>query len=71
MVIGPGRDLLDVFGDWAALREIEEAGCVLVRPDQHVAFRAMRPSATATEELGAAMEQILGRRGGHDGGGGG
>ncbi len=60
-VIGPDRDLIDVLGDWAALREIDEAGCVLVRPDHHVAFRAMRPSATATEDLGAAMEQILGR----------
>ncbi len=63
-VIGPDRDLLDVFGDWAAMREIDEAGCVLVRPDHHVAFRSMKPSASATQVLGAAMDRILGHEGG-------
>ena len=59
-IVGPGRDLLDVFGDWALLREIDEAGCVLVRPDQHVAFRAKEPSVDATQILGEAMNRILG-----------
>jgi 2,4-dichlorophenol 6-monooxygenase len=59
-VIGPGRDLADVFGDWAAVREIDEAGCVLVRPDHHVAFRAMKPSTTARATLAAAMSSLLG-----------
>ena len=63
-VIGPGRALLDIFGDWAAIREIDEAGCVLVRPDHHVAFRAMSVSATPERTLGAALEQLLGRPGG-------
>jgi 2,4-dichlorophenol 6-monooxygenase len=40
-VIGPGRDLLDIYGDWAEVREAGEAGCVLVRPDGHVAWRSM------------------------------
>jgi 2,4-dichlorophenol 6-monooxygenase len=39
-VIGPRRAIIDHHGDWARAREVYEAGCVLVRPDQHVAWRA-------------------------------
>jgi 2,4-dichlorophenol 6-monooxygenase len=39
-VIGPRRDIIDHHGDWARAREVGKAGCVLVRPDQHVAWRA-------------------------------
>jgi hypothetical protein len=39
-VIGPRRDIVDHHGDWARAREVGEGGCVLVRPDQHVAWRA-------------------------------
>ena len=60
-VIGPGRDAHDLFGDWAAMREIEESGCVLVRPDQHVAFRAQAAVANAREVLEKTMLHILGR----------
>ena len=60
-VIGPGCDLVDIFGDWALMREIEETGCVLVRPDQHVGFRAQRVAADARAELEAALLAILGR----------
>ena len=60
LVIGPGRDLTDVFGDWAELREIDEAGCVLVRPDHHVAFRSKKASPEAAKTLMTAMRKILG-----------
>ena len=40
IVIGPGRDLTDLYGEWAEVREIGEAGCLLVRPDHHVGWRA-------------------------------
>jgi 2,4-dichlorophenol 6-monooxygenase len=62
-VIGPGREVVDVFGAWAEVREIGEAGCVLVRPDQHVAYRhatAASSVADATARLRAAMRQVLG-----------
>jgi 2,4-dichlorophenol 6-monooxygenase len=32
-VIGPGREVLDTYDDWSRLSEVEEEGCVLVRPD--------------------------------------
>ncbi|MDR6294476.1 MULTISPECIES: FAD-dependent oxidoreductase [Inquilinus] len=60
-VIGPGRELTDVFGDWAEMRETAETGCVLVRPDHHVGFRAQAVSASAHADLEAAVLAILGR----------
>ena len=39
-VIGPGADAEDIYGDWSRLRETQEDGCLLVRPDGYVAFRA-------------------------------
>lgn len=60
-VIGPGQALHDLFGDWARLRETEETGAVLVRPDGYVAFRAPRAAADAAAQLSAALRRILGR----------
>jgi 2,4-dichlorophenol 6-monooxygenase len=60
-VIGPGQELEDLFGDWAALREIEDTGCLLVRPDQYVGFRAMHLAEDAAASLTGALRQILGR----------
>jgi 2,4-dichlorophenol 6-monooxygenase len=59
--IGPGCDVEDPFGDWARMREIEDDGCLLVRPDMFVAYRAARASASASAELRRAMNLILGR----------
>jgi 2,4-dichlorophenol 6-monooxygenase len=41
-VIGPGREYTDLYDDWARLRETDEDGCVLVRPDNHVAWRSLQ-----------------------------
>jgi 2,4-dichlorophenol 6-monooxygenase len=59
-VIGPGRDAFDVFGAWAEAREIAESGCLLVRPDMHVGFRAHAVAANATDQLRSALQKILG-----------
>jgi 2,4-dichlorophenol 6-monooxygenase len=59
-VIGPGRDAHDIYDDWARQREVEETGCVLVRPDAHVAWRASEVADDATAELGRVMETLLG-----------
>ncbi|GAA4849370.1 FAD-dependent monooxygenase [Actinomycetospora corticicola] len=42
IVVGPGEEIEDPYGDWARLLEAEgigDAGGVLVRPDHHVAAR--------------------------------
>ncbi|HET6741834.1 MAG TPA: FAD-dependent monooxygenase [Kribbella sp.] len=61
LVIGPGRELDDLYGDWARTREIPDDGCLLVRPDAHIAYRAFDQPDDATEALGQAMRSLLGR----------
>jgi 2,4-dichlorophenol 6-monooxygenase len=64
-VIGPDRDYEDLNGEWAEVREIDEAGCVLVRPDMQIGYRAMRVAANAKDaedKLFAAIGHILGRK---------
>jgi 2,4-dichlorophenol 6-monooxygenase len=53
--------VLDLYDDWAALREVSESGCVLVRPDLHVAWRSHDLSGDPTAALGHALDSILGR----------
>ena len=60
-VIGPGREVLDLYDDWARLREVTESGCVLVRPDVHVGWR-QDVAYNCTSELASAMHRILGRQ---------
>ncbi|MGK5533867.1 FAD-dependent monooxygenase, partial [Streptomyces sp. URMC 129] len=57
-----GRDgILDLYGEWAARREVSEDGCVLVRPDRRVAWRAHRIRPAAADELTDALRQVLGQ----------
>jgi 2,4-dichlorophenol 6-monooxygenase len=60
-VIGPGREYTDLYDDWARLREVTESGCVLVRPDAHVAWRAHELVADPEETLLAVLRQALDR----------
>jgi 2,4-dichlorophenol 6-monooxygenase len=62
-VIG-GRDgVTDPYGEWAGLREVEATGCVLVRPDRHVAWRSTRYTLDSARRLPAVLEQALGQPG--------
>lgn len=62
LTIGPsGCDALDIYSDWYRASEIEEDGCILVRPDHHVAWRAPAASTTATADLEAVLQTILAR----------
>jgi 2,4-dichlorophenol 6-monooxygenase len=60
-VIGPGRAHTDLYDDWARLREVGEDGCVLIRPDAHVAWRSATLSDDPAAELHAALSTILSR----------
>ncbi|NUS29088.1 MAG: 2,4-dichlorophenol 6-monooxygenase, partial [Streptomyces sp.] len=63
VVIGPGQEYEDPYGDWARLSEVADAGALLVRPDGHVAFRhATAPDSAADAErrLTEAVRRILG-----------
>ncbi|MFL5961505.1 MAG: FAD-dependent oxidoreductase [Gaiellaceae bacterium] len=60
-VVGPGREVLDLYYDWASLSEVSERGCVLVRPDLHVAWRSHDLAADPTVALARVLDAILGR----------
>lgn len=59
--IGYRQGLADVYGDWARLREIAEDGCLLVRPDGHVAWRSHALVDNAEAALARAMRSVAGR----------
>ncbi|RMD43448.1 hypothetical protein DV735_g1598, partial [Chaetothyriales sp. CBS 134920] len=60
--IGWAQDWEDVYRDWERLREVEEDGCVLVRPDRFVGWRSIHIGpGDAEQELGRVMAKILSR----------
>jgi 2,4-dichlorophenol 6-monooxygenase len=63
-VIGHGREVLDLYDDWADLSEVSERGCVLVRPDLHVAWRSHDLAADPTAALAQVLDAVLGRSSG-------
>ncbi|WP_299141588.1 FAD-dependent monooxygenase [uncultured Tateyamaria sp.] len=58
-VIGPRQALVDHTGDWARAREVGDAGCVLVRPDHHVAWRSEGMADNPKAELTRVLNTIL------------
>ena len=58
-LIGPAREYQDLYEDWARAREVGEDGCVLVRPDMHVAWRANGMADDPAAELLVVMSRIL------------
>jgi 2,4-dichlorophenol 6-monooxygenase len=62
-VIGSREGVTDPYGEWASLREVETTGCVLVRPDRHVAWRSTRYTTDSAQRLPAVVEQALGLTG--------
>lgn len=44
-----------MYGDWERRREIEEDGCVILRPDRAVCWRSM----SVREDAGAAVLRVL------------
>lgn len=59
-IIGPRQSHQDHTGAWARAREIRDAGCLLVRPDQHVAWRSDGLVADPVAELSRVLRAILG-----------
>ena len=61
VVIGPDADYRDPQGEWNALRQISDTGAILVRPDNHVAWRsaeaATDPSLTLAQALGTVLSR--------------
>lgn len=62
VTVGLGGDVTDPHGDAARLFEISEAGCLLVRPDQHVAWRSEGPVTEPLAELRRVVRSVLALR---------
>ncbi|MDQ4024257.1 MAG: FAD-dependent monooxygenase [Actinomycetota bacterium] len=62
-VIGPGREYIDLYEDWARAREVDEDGCVLVRPDAHVAWRSTGLVEDPAADLHRVLSLVLSRDG--------
>lgn len=60
-MIGPGGDAEDPYFEWAGLRRIADSGCLLVRPDKHIAFRKNAIGHSAHDELQDVLMRILSR----------
>jgi len=62
IAIGPGLAINDLYFEWAQRREIAEDGCLLVRPDQHIAWRCQTADLhKGGERLWEALNCILDR----------
>jgi 2,4-dichlorophenol 6-monooxygenase len=59
-VIGPGQLISDPFGEFAAIRDTDESGCLLVRPDRIIGWRRKNFDDHAAGELSEALKAILG-----------
>jgi len=55
----PGREFEDLYEDWARAREVGEDGCVLVRPDMHIAWRANGMADDPAAELHSVLSRVL------------
>ena len=60
-VIGPRQTYIDHSGDWARASEIRDSGCLLVRPDHHVCWRAETASPSAKADLLRVLRSVLAR----------
>jgi 2,4-dichlorophenol 6-monooxygenase len=59
--VGLGQANNDVLGKWTRTREVNDRGCVLVRPDRFVAWRCAHPVSDPTAELRRVITTILDR----------
>jgi 2,4-dichlorophenol 6-monooxygenase len=49
----------DVCGDWSRISGIEDSGCLLVRPDRHIAWRSVQLPDDPAAELHRVLTQVL------------
>ncbi len=61
VAVSLGLETNDVYGDWMRRREIGDRGCLLVRPDRIIAWRAFDLEGDPTDALRSAMSNLLGK----------
>jgi 2,4-dichlorophenol 6-monooxygenase len=58
--IGPGETYEDPYGTWAQLREIQDGGVLLVRPDLYVAARHIAAPESAEQAFDWLTQTLRG-----------
>jgi 2,4-dichlorophenol 6-monooxygenase len=61
VIIGPGRDVTDLYYDWARIREVGEDGALLVRPDKFIGWRSRTMPDDPEWALREALSALLSR----------
>jgi 2,4-dichlorophenol 6-monooxygenase len=61
VIIGPGREVTDIYYDWARVREVDEDGALLVRPDKFIGWRSRSLAAAPEQALRDALTALLAR----------
>jgi 2,4-dichlorophenol 6-monooxygenase len=61
VIIGPGREVIDLYYDEARIREVEEDGVLLIRPDKFIAWRSMSMPAPPEKSLRGGLKGLLSR----------
>ncbi len=59
VIIGPGREVTDIYYDWARIREVEEEGVLLIRPDKFIGWRSVTLPDDPERQLRSALESLL------------
>jgi 2,4-dichlorophenol 6-monooxygenase len=59
--IGIGGEWTPADGRWREVREVSDRGALLVRPDNHVAWRCADGADQPADVLRSAVKAILGR----------
>ncbi|KPM39243.1 2,4-dichlorophenol 6-monooxygenase [Neonectria ditissima] len=59
--IGFGLEYHDIYRDWSGRREVEEDGCVLVRPDRFIAWRSLKMVDDCESALKNVLDSVLSR----------
>jgi 2,4-dichlorophenol 6-monooxygenase len=57
--IGMRTEFDDVWGTWTRVRGIDDSGCLLVRPDRHIAWRSRAAQPDPQSALSTALRSIL------------
>ena len=59
-VLGWGAEVHDAYGTWATVREVDDDGCLLVRPDGYVAYRQRSIVPNPAETMRDTFAAVLG-----------
>jgi 2,4-dichlorophenol 6-monooxygenase len=55
-------EVVDADGQWSVLSELQQGGAILIRPDNYVVWRSMKPDEGAVPSLVSFLKDIVGSK---------